>query len=206
MLKIGITGGIGSGKTTVCKIFEILGIPVYYADQRAKWLMVHDTELITEIKKLLGEDAYFENGALNRKYIANIIFSDKQKLAGLNALVHPAVGRDGERWHAAQKDVPYTLKEAAIMFESKSHLLLDKVITVSAPLELRISRVIARDGVDRATVEARIKEQMSEEERIERSDFVIYNDGKRSLVLQVVELHKELKKKREISISQRWKR
>jgi dephospho-CoA kinase len=192
MLKLGITGGIGSGKTTVCRIFETLGIPVYYADERAKWLMINDPELVANIKKLLGEDAYFDDGRLNRKYIAGIVFSNEEKLAQLNALVHPAVGKDGEQWHAEQKNVPYTLKEAAILFESKSHLLLDKVINVSAPMELRIARVMVRDGVDRSTVEARIKEQMSEEERIERSDYVIYNDGSRSLVEQVVQLHRLL--------------
>jgi dephospho-CoA kinase len=192
MLKIGITGGIGSGKTTVCKIFETLGIPVYYADERAKRLMVENTGLVSEIKRLLGPEAYFEDGSLNRKYIARIVFNDPDKLTQLNSLVHPAVGRDGEQWHAAQKGVPYTLKEAAILFESKSHLLLDKVIAVSAPVEMRIARVIARDQVDRTTVEARIREQMPEEERIRRADFVIYNDGTQSLVRQVVALHRRL--------------
>lgn len=190
MLKVGITGGIGSGKTTVCKIFEALGIPVYYADERAKRLMVENADLAAGIRQLLGSDAYFEDGSLNRRYIAQQVFSDPDKLAKLNRLVHPAVGRDGEQWHAAQKGVPYTLKEAAILFESNSHLLLDKVITVSAPVEMRIARVIARDKVDRAAVEARIREQMPEEERIRRADFVIYNDGTQSLVQQVVDLHR----------------
>lgn len=190
MLKIGITGGIGSGKTTVCKIFEALGIPVYYADERAKQLMVENAELVAGIKQLLGSEAYFADGSLNRKYIAQVVFNDPDKLAKLNGLVHPAVGKDGEQWHAAQKGVPYTLKEAAILFESKSHLLLDKVVAVSAPVEMRIARVIARDQVDRRTVEARIREQMPEEERIRRADFVIYNDGTQSLVPQVVALHR----------------
>lgn len=192
MLKIGITGGIGSGKTTACKIFEVLGIPVYYADERAKWLMVHDKQLAAGIKELFGSAAYLPNGSLNRSYIAGIVFQDKDKLAQLNALVHPAVAKDGERWRRAQKNAPYTLKEAAILFESESHRLLDKVITVSAPLEVRIARVMARDGTKRSAVEARIRKQMTEEERIRRSDFVIYNDGSVSLVRQIVDLHRLL--------------
>lgn len=194
MLKIGITGGIGSGKTTVCKLFELLSVPVYYADGRAKWLMANDSDLIAKIKKLLGKSAYFSDGTLNRRYIADIVFDDKSKLNQLNALVHPAVGRDGEAWNRRQEELgaPYTLKEAAILFESKSHLSLDKVITVYAPEEMRIARVRARDGTDRASVAARIKEQISDEEKIELSDFVIYNDGTKSLIRQVFELHRHL--------------
>lgn len=192
MLKVGITGGIGSGKTTVCKIFETLGIPVYYADQRAKWLMTHDEELIAQIKKLFGDEAYGPDGALNRAYIAGIVFQDKNKLSQLNALVHPAVARDSEQWQTRQRGAPYTLKEAAIMFESGSHRQLDRIITVTAPEELRIARVMQRDGTERSAVEDRIRRQMPESERIKRSDFVIYNDGSRSIVRQVVALHRRL--------------
>ena len=116
-LKVGITGGIGSGKTTVCKIFETLGIPVYYADDRAKTLMVEDEKLISDIKNIFGVEAYSPNGELNRKHIADIAFHNLLKLKELNAVVHPAVLEDGNRWHAEQKDVPYTLKEAALIFE-----------------------------------------------------------------------------------------
>ncbi|MEL7120861.1 MAG: dephospho-CoA kinase [Bacteroidota bacterium] len=192
MLKIGITGGIGSGKTTVCKIFETLGIPVYYADERAKGLMINNAPLVLAIKKLLGEKAYDEKGQLNRKWIANKVFNDKSLLEGLNQLVHPAVHEDGDRWHEEQVDVPYTLKEAALIFESNGHLHLDKIITVTAPKEIRIQRVMARDQVMRAAVEARMDKQMPEAEKVKRSDFVIYNDGKHSLIQQVLKIHQSL--------------
>lgn len=192
MLKVGITGGIGSGKTTVCKIFETLGIPVYYADDRAKWLMEHNEELVKGIKNLFGAEAYTSEGKLNRPYIAQIVFSEKDKLSSLNQLVHPAVGLDGIRWNEAQKGVPYTLKEAALIYESGSYQLLDKVITVFAPKDLRIQRVMARDQVDREAVESRIAKQMSEEEKMERADYVIYNDGNQSLIKQVYKIHKNL--------------
>jgi dephospho-CoA kinase len=192
-LKIGITGGIGSGKTTVCKIFETLGIPVYYADERAKSLMTNDLELIKNIKILFGATAY-ENGILNRSHIAQIAFSDPQKLGQLNALVHPAVLRDGEIWQEAQGNVPYTLKEAALLFESGSYKQLDKIIVVTAPLEERIERVMQRDQVFREEVEVRIAKQMSEEEKIKRADFIIKNDNAHPLIPQVLAIHKELSK------------
>ena len=190
MLHIGITGGIGSGKSSVCRIFEVLGIPVYYADDRAKWLMNHDRNLKSGIIGLFGEQAYLQNGDLNRKYIGSIAFTDPGKLADLNALVHPAVLRDGFDWQEAQTGVPYTLKEAALLFESGSYKFLDKVITVYAPLELRLERVMTRDGVDRKTVMDRVTKQMPEEEKLELADYVVYNDGTRSIIGQVMELHR----------------
>ena len=192
ILKVGITGGIGSGKTTVCKIFETLGIPVYYADYRAKWLMNNNEKLISGVKKLFGEKSYTEDGNLNRKYIASIVFKDKSKLAKLNYLVHPAVGIDGLEWHNGQKNVPYTLKEAALFFENGSYKSLDKTITIFAPKEVRIERVMERDSVKREAVEARIDKQMPDEEKVKLADFVIYNDGEQSLIKQVLNIHKQL--------------
>ena len=192
MLRIGITGGIGSGKTTVCRIFETLGIPVYYADIRAKWLMVHQKSIVSQIQDLLGEAAYQENGSLNRAYIANIVFREPEKLKALNAIVHPAVHEDGEVWHQQQKDVPYTLKEAALLFESGSYQSLDKIITVTAPLELRIKWVMQRDHSTREAVEARINQQWPEAEKIKLSDFVIKNDLQHSLIQQVYHIHQQL--------------
>lgn len=192
MLKVGITGGIGSGKTSICKIFEILGIPVYYADDRAKWLMENEPELIGGIKKLFGQQAYFKDGALNRKYIAKLAFGDPGLLKQLNGLVHPAVARDIKNWHAVQKGFLYTLKEAALIFENQSHRQLNQVITVTAPLELRIKRVMERDGVTRQEVESRMSKQMPEEEKIKLADYVIYNDGKHSLIRQVLDIHGKL--------------
>ncbi|NUO00068.1 MAG: dephospho-CoA kinase [Saprospiraceae bacterium] len=192
MLKVGITGGIGSGKTTVCKIFEALEVPVYYADDRAKWLMTHDPELIAGIKAAFGPDAYSPEGQLNRPYLSKVVFENNEKLAQLNALVHPAVFRDGSQWHQAQTGVPYTLREAALLFESGSYRAIDKMIVVTAPLALRINRVMERDKVSEAAVLARIEKQWPEEEKVKRADFVIVNDGERLLVPQVLEIHRAL--------------
>jgi dephospho-CoA kinase len=190
-LHLGITGGIGSGKSTVCHIFSTLGIPIYYADERAKWLMTHDLDLIKGIKTLFGEEAYLKDGSLNRKLISAQAFGQPELLAQLNALVHPAVGKDGLSWQTEQTG-PYTLKEAALMYESGSHKILDKIIVVTAPLELRIARVMARDHVEREAVEKRIAQQMPEEEKVKRADFVIHNDGERSLVQQVYAIHQQV--------------
>lgn len=191
-LKVGITGGIGSGKSTVCRIFENFSVPVYYADERAKWLMVNDPALVAAIRDTFGGEAYLPDGTLNRAYLASVVFGDSEKLARLNALVHPAVWRDGERWNAKHSGVPYTLKEAALLFESSGHQLLDRVITVYAPTELRIKRVMRRDGVSRSDVEARMRRQMPDEEKVKRADFVIYNDGSRLLIPQVWVIHQRL--------------
>ncbi len=197
-LKVGITGGIGSGKTTVCKIFETLGIPVYYADTRAKWLMAHDPVLVSGIRALLGAQAYFADGSLNRAYIAQAVFGDDEKLGKLNRLVHPAVAEDGERWHEARKGAPYTIREAALLFESGNYRAMDKMITVFAPEELRIQRVVARDQSSPEAVKARMDKQMPEEEKIRRSDYVIHNDGSQPLIRQVLAIHREL-----LSLSQK---
>lgn len=191
-LKVGITGGIGSGKTTVCRIFETLGIPVYYADDRAKWLMNNDPTLKEAIRALFGPSAYTAAGELNRPYLAKAAFGNADLLQQLNALVHPAVWRDGEQWQEAHHDAPYTLKEAALLYESGGHQLLDRMIVVYAPTELRIRRVMRRDGVDRADVEARIARQLPDEEKVRRADFVIYNDGEQLLVPQVWAIHRQL--------------
>lgn len=192
MLKVGITGGIGSGKTTVCRIFEALDIPVYYADDRAKALMVEDEELIKKIKNIFGAKAYHEDGSLNRKHIAGIAFSDKKKLALLNAAVHPAVFNDGINWHNSQEACPYTLKEAALLFEAGSYKELDKVITVTAPQDIRMERLLLRDQTSREAIKARMDKQMPDAEKVERADFVIYNDGEQSLILQVMNIHQQL--------------
>jgi len=192
LLKVGITGGIGSGKTTVCRMFEQLGVPVYYADERAKAIMAEDKIVIKKIIALFGPEAYQRDGRLNRAYIASVVFHDKKKLGALNAIVHPAVFEDGERWHAMQAGVPFTLKEAALLFESGGNKLLDQIITVSAPEDLRIQRVMERDGVSKEAVLARMKNQMSDDEKSRLADFVILNDGQHSLVRQVWQIHQEL--------------
>jgi dephospho-CoA kinase len=192
VLKIGITGGIGSGKTTVCKIFQTFGIPIYYADDRAKAIMVENKTVIRAIKKLFGEAAYLADGSLNRAHISDISFSNPLILNQLNAIVHPAVRRDGEVWHNRFKKVPYTLKEAALLFESGNFKTLDKIIVVSAPQELRLERALLRGGISREQLEKRMAAQMPEAEKIKLADFVINNDGTESLIPQVLRIHQAL--------------
>lgn len=191
-MKIGITGGIGSGKSTVCKIFATLGIPIYYSDDRAKWLMEHNSELVTGIRKLFGDEAYLADGALNRPLIAAAAFNDANKLSQLNALVHPQVFTDGHVWQSEHSHYPYTLREAALIFESGIFRQLDKVITVYAPMELRLQRVIVRDGATEESVKARMARQLSDEEKVRQSHYVIVNDGQQPLIPQVMKIHWEL--------------
>jgi dephospho-CoA kinase len=189
MLKIGITGNIGSGKTTVSKIFEVLGIPVFYADEAAKNVMTTDEILIAEIKAAFGASSYFNDGSLNRKHIANIVFNDNGQLDKLNSIVHPAVFRTFDTWVADIKDVPYVMKEAALLFESSSYKMCDKTIMVDAPLELRIKRVMQRDGFSREEILSREARQFSEEKKVAMADFVIKNDDTQLVIPQVLALH-----------------
>lgn len=194
VLKVGITGGIGSGKTTACKMFEALGVPVYYADERGKYLMQHEHHLIDEIKKLFGEEAY-ENGNLNRRFISEQVFHDKPKLELLNALVHPAVFHDMEKWLAAREaeNNPYALKEAALLVETGSYRGLDKLIVVTAPLDTRINRVKERDAIELEEVMARVRNQMPEDEKAQLADFIIKNDKDlEHLKQQVMKIHEQL--------------
>jgi dephospho-CoA kinase len=190
MLKIGITGGIGSGKTTACRLFEKLDVPVYYADDRAKWIQNNDPILIDAIKNLFGEDIYV-NGILDRASLGKIVFSDKNKLEALNAIVHPAVFKDANDWQEMHKKsgALYTLKEAALLFETGSYKALDKIIVVSAPLELRIERVMQRDNLSREEVQKRINSQMSQEEKEKMSDFILHNINLEKLKEEVQNLH-----------------
>jgi len=190
MLKIGITGGIGVGKSIVCRLFAILGIPVYDADTRAKWVMRHDQPLKQELTEAFGPDTYTEAGELNRTYLAKTAFHDPQKLALLNSLVHPHVGNDFTNWVEANQSAPYVLKEAALMFESESWRQMDEIIVVSAPLDVRISRILQRDPHrNRQDVEAIIAKQLDEEEKMARAQHIIYNDDKQLLIPQVLQLH-----------------
>jgi len=191
MKTIGITGGIGSGKTTCCRIFEMLNVPVYYADDRAKKLMTSNKKLKASIKQLLGDEAYFKNGRLNRKYISAQIFHDKSKLEGINQLVHPAVSYDVLQWSQAL-DSHYGLYESAILVENQSYKNLHKLIVVACPEEIRIDRVMHRDKTEREKVEARIKNQLAESEKIKVADYVIHNDGKQRIIPQIVKIHREI--------------
>lgn len=191
MLKIGLTGNIGSGKTTVSKLFEILGIPVFYADDAAKNVMVNDEILINGIKSAFGEQAYFADGTLDRKYIAAIVFNDSKQLAKLNSLVHPATFRAFDAWASKISGVPYVLKEAALLFESDFYKLCDYTITVQAPLETRIKRVMQRNSLTKDEIEKRNANQFSEEKKAKLADYVIINDDTQLVIPQVLELHRE---------------
>ncbi|GCC50906.1 dephospho-CoA kinase [Chryseotalea sanaruensis] len=189
-LQIGITGGIGAGKSTVCKIFNVLGIPTYDADSRAKALMTTDGILMEGIKKEFGTLSFKTSGELNREYLATEVFSDEQKLKKLNSLVHPRVGLDYENWLKEQIGAPYVLKEAALLIESGSYKTLDYLLLVTAPEHERIERVLARDKHrNREQVKEIIKNQLSETEKITLADFIINNDGNHSLLEQVLKLH-----------------
>ena len=191
MLIVGLTGGIGSGKTTVARFFEALGIPIYFADDRAKALMVNSPELKESIVSLLGVTAYTEDGRLNRAYIASQVFNDKALLEELNGLVHPAVGKDFKQW-ASQQDSPYVIKEAAILFENGNYKAADKNILVTAPIEMRIERVMNRDGARKEDIEARMQHQWPDSEKIPLADYIIENIDLEQTRLQVNSLHKQL--------------
>lgn len=192
MLKIGITGGIGSGKTTVCKLFELLGVPVYYADDRAKWLMQNDAILKENLLKEFG-DGIFENGTLQTKQLASIVFNNEAELKKLNALVHPVVFSDFIKWSSDQQSAPFILHEAALIFETFFNKYLDKVITVYAPEQLRIERIIKRDKTTAEAVMARIKQQLPDEDKVKRSQFIIRDDEKLLVIPQVIKIYNELK-------------
>jgi dephospho-CoA kinase len=201
MLRIGITGGIGSGKTTVTKLFEELGVPVYYTDIEAKRVAQEDPEVVKEIVRVFGTEAYV-NGEMDHKRMASIVFYDKEKLEALNNIVHPAAQKHWEEWadnQAIQKThkfqpPQYVIREIAILFETGAEKTLDYVIGVEAPEELRIERVIARNGTTREEVLSRIRSQMPEEEKLRKCDFIVLNDGNTDLMPQVLELDDKFNK------------
>lgn len=190
MLKVGLTGGIGSGKSMVARIFTALGIPVYYADEAARRIQQEDPAVKEQIIELLGDEAY-ENGMLNRSFISGVVFADKSKLEQLNAIVHPATIRDAENWLSAQTTA-YAIKEAALIFESGSQRDLDFIIGVTAPIQLRIQRTMARDGATEEQVRHRMEKQISDRIKMRLCDAVIVNDEKQLLIPQVLELHYKL--------------
>ena len=193
MLRIGLTGGIGSGKTTVAHIFEVLGISVYYADDAAKRLMNEDENLRKKIIENFGDESYID-GKLNRTYLASIVFSNREKAALINSFVHPVTIADAQLWMQKQ-NAPYAIKEAALIFEAKADKELDLVIGVYAPLPLRINRIMLRDKIDETAVMARMQKQMNEEEKMKLCDFVIENNEKDLLIPQVIAIHEKLLKK-----------
>ncbi len=193
MKHVGLTGLIGSGKSLVAHIFEYLGVPVYYSDLRAKYLMEYDPELSQKIKLLLGSDAYDNTNKLNRKFIASKIFSNSELLQQLNSLVHPMVGLDYLEW-AKQQNTPYVIKESALLLDVIHSQPVDKIIVVSASESIRIQRVMLRDKLSEQQVKNRIQHQRHESELIAQADYVIHNDGSSFITKQVLLIHMELLK------------
>ncbi len=192
ILKIGITGGIGAGKSTVCKVFAALGIPVYDADSRARHVMVEDAALVEQIRHQFGREAYFEDGSLNRTWLAAQVFDKPEQLAMLNSLVHPRVGLDFESWYGQQQQVPYILKEAALLFESGAYKSLDAIIAVAAPKPLRLRRTLMRDTArSRQQVEEIMQRQLPEEELMSKAHYKIINDDSTLVIPQVLRLHRQ---------------
>lgn len=193
ILKVGITGGIGSGKTTICRIFGTLGIPIYYADDAAKWLMQHDPDVRTAITEQFGAAMYLPEGILQRAALAAAVFGQPDRLRQLEAIVHPAVSKHTQAWIDTQpENTPYLLKEAAIMIESGAYRHLDRLVLVTAPIETRIARVLQRDGGDETAVRARIARQMPDEEKRRFADFIVNNDGEQLIIPQVMDIHRRL--------------
>jgi dephospho-CoA kinase len=190
MLKVGITGGIGSGKTFICLIFKYLGIPTYHADIESKRLINNDLNLKAAIKKEFGENIY-SGEILDRKKLAEIVFANRELLQVINGLVHPVVEQDFERWCNKQKSL-YVLEESAIIFENNLAARFDKTILVTSPEDIRIERVCKRDNVYKKDVLLRIKNQWSDEQKVKLADFVINNDGQNLIISQVMQIHKAL--------------
>lgn len=202
MLKVGITGGIGTGKSFVADIFSILGIPVYEADRRAKELTEENPRLKKQIVDLLGTQAYTPEGKYNRIYISQLIFKDADLKRALEALIHPEVLNDGKDWFKRQEEqgYPYCLKEAALLYESGSDRELDKIIVVDAPLELRIRRLIKRDRLSEEEIMSRVGQQWDQEIKKEKADFIILNDGLHPVIPQVLGIHHQLMRAASVSL------
>ena len=189
---IGLTGGIGSGKSTMCRIFEVLNVPVFYADEEAKALY-ESVQVIEAITKLLGNEILNEAGKIDRKKMAAVIFEDSKKLLQIQQLIHPLVKQRFEEWmDIYQKEALYCIREAAILIESGAYKDCDKIIVVTAPEEIRIQRVMKRDNISEQEVMSRIAHQMKDSERLKYADYVINNDGSHPLIRQVIQIHHQL--------------
>ncbi len=194
MFKIGITGGIGSGKTTVCKVFELLGVPVFYADDVAKSIMHTDPILKSGILEIFGESSYSKMGELNRNYISSIVFNDNLELEKLNSLVHPAVFRAFDAWVLNHEEAPYVIKEAALLYESDAYKMCNQSILVLSPIESRIRRVKARDGISTEDIQLRMKRQFTDEQKRKFAHHILINDEKQLLIPQIIQLHQQFLK------------
>lgn len=190
MIKVAVTGGIGSGKSTVCRMFGVLGIPVFEADVLAKHLLVYDPEVRAALMARFGPEMLTEQG-LDRQRLAALVFNDPAALADLNGIVHPAVRKAFQKW-TDQQTAPYVIMEAAILAETGGHGGFDHVVLVTAPEHVRIARVMTRDGVDEEAVRARIRNQASDAERESIAQHTIVNDGQHLVIPQVLQLHQRL--------------
>lgn len=191
MYKVGITGGIGTGKSTVCRIFSLLGIPVYDADTRAKWLTENDPDIRTSLITTFGAEV-FAGGVLNRTFLASAAFKDASATAFLNSIIHPAVGKDFKQWSLQYIQAPYVLKEAALLYEAGTDKEMNAMIVVTAPVDLRMKRVLARDKHrTEAQVSDIMKRQWSDEKKIALADFIVTNDEQQLLIPQVLHLHQQ---------------
>lgn len=191
-LQIGLTGGIGAGKSLIARIFQTLGVPVYDADSRAKYVMTTDGILVSNIKKEFGELSFFPDGSLNRRHLSELVFQDEKRLGKLNELVHPRVAKDYQEWVAAHSQYEYVVKEAALLFESGSYKQLDHVILVVAAEALRIDRVVRRDkGRSPDEVRQIMSQQMNDEDKMKMADEVVWNDESRLVIPQVLALHEK---------------
>ena len=193
MKKVGVTGGIGSGKTMVCSVFEHLGIPVYSSDNRARVLMEQSPEVRKPIIDLLGKKAYHA-GKLNKQLLTRRLFDDPDLREKINRIVHPVVFEDFLAWSEKYRGKHYVIQEAAIIFESGADHFLDQVINVYAPVRIRIDRLVKRDRSNAREIRKKMKSQMSEKERRQRADYTLVNDGKRMILPQILKIHKDLMK------------
>ena len=193
-LTLGITGGIGSGKTTVCKVFRLLGTPVFEADAVAKGLYDTNHEIRSGLIQLFGEAIYTEKGNLDRKKLASLIFNDDRHLENVNELVHPVVRKEYQKWLEENKNVPYVVHEAAILFESGFYKMMDFALLVTAPDVQRIRRVAARDGVSREMVIRRMEKQWSEEKKAKLAGKILLNDNKNLILPEIINIDRNLKK------------
>lgn len=190
VLKLGVTGGIGSGKTTVCRVFSVLGIPVFSADEEARNIMNSDRVLMEKINSLAGQDLY-SNGKLDREELARLIFNDEKLLEKVNSLVHPAVFKCFRKWEEKQQ-APYVIMEAAILFESGASLLVDRVLTVVTPVQERIDRLVKGKKFTKEQILERIKNQVDDEYRIKKSDYILYNSENDMIIPVILGIHNEL--------------
>lgn len=190
MLSVGLTGGIGSGKSTVCAVLRVLGVPVFDADASGKHLLANDPDLRRSVVGRFGEAAY-PGGRLDRAFLARTVFADAEALAALNALVHPAVRSAYKAW-ATEQQAAYTVMESALLADTGGHRAFDRIIVVTAPEPLRVARVVKRDGVGEEQVRARVRNQVGEEERLRIADFVVHNDDARLVIPQIIAIHRSL--------------